>query len=86
MPRLYIAFLFAAVLILPLFAREKTDVIYLNNGDRVTCEIKGLNSGVLDISVDYVLGTQSLEWSKVKRLESSHCRYRMSSWGGRSLQ
>jgi Protein of unknown function, DUF481 len=52
------------------FAREKTDIIYLKNGDRITCEIKGLDSGVLYISVDYLLGTQSLEWSKIQRLES----------------
>ena len=72
MPRLYSTCLFTVLLVAPLFAREKTDVIYLKNGDRLTCEIKGLDSGVLYISVDYLLGTQSLEWSKVKSLESSH--------------
>ena len=71
MPRLYGAILFSVLVIVPLSAREKTDVIYLTNGDRVTCEIKGLDSGILYVSIDYLLGTQSLEWSKVERLESS---------------
>ena len=31
----------------PLFARTKTDVLVMNNGDRVTCEIKGLDASVL---------------------------------------
>ena len=52
------------------FARDKTDVIYMKNGDRLTCEIKGLDSGILYISVGYLLGTQSLQWSEIQRLES----------------
>ena len=39
----------------PLFARDKTDVIAMKNGDRITCEIKGLQSNTLYISVDYIL-------------------------------
>jgi len=57
-------------LAVPGFARDKTDVIYMKNGDRLTCEIKGLDAGVLYISVDYLLGTQSLQWSEIQRLES----------------
>ena len=30
----------------PLFAREKTDVLVMNNGDRLTGEIKGLDASV----------------------------------------
>jgi len=55
---------------IPLFARQKTDVIVMNNGDRITCELKGLNAGVLSIALDYVDGTVSVDWSKVQRLES----------------
>src|ERR1022692_5055093 len=55
----------------PLFGREKRDVIVMKNGDRLTCEIKGLNSGVLYVSLDYILGTSSVQWSKVHHLESS---------------
>jgi hypothetical protein len=64
---LAIALLFAAP---PLFARDKTDVIVMNNGDRLTGEIKGLSGGVLYISIDYMLGTSSVDWSKVNHLES----------------
>jgi hypothetical protein len=42
----------------------------MKNGDRMTCEIKGLTGGVLYLSLDYVDGTISLDWSKVARLES----------------
>lgn len=56
---------------LPLVARDKTDVLVMTNGDRLTCEIKGLDSGVLYVSLDYILGTSSLQWSKVVRVESN---------------
>jgi hypothetical protein len=59
------------LLVAPLFGREKSDVIVMKNGDRLTCEIKGLNSGVLYVSLDYILGTSSVQWSKVHHLESS---------------
>jgi Protein of unknown function, DUF481 len=53
-----------------LLAREKSDVIIMKNGDRITCEIKGLNTGTLYISVDYILSTLSVDWSKVDHVES----------------
>jgi hypothetical protein len=54
----------------PLYGREKSDVIVMNNGDRLTGEIKGLDSGVLYVSFDYILGTSSVNWFKVNHLES----------------
>jgi hypothetical protein len=36
----------------------------------LTCEIKGLDAGVLYVSFDYIDGTTSVDWSKVARLES----------------
>jgi len=63
---LCIALLVAA----PLLARENTDVIMMKNDDRITCEVKGLNGGVLYINPSYILGTVSVDWSKVARLES----------------
>ena len=51
-------------------ASEKTDVLYMRNGDRLTCEIKSLNAGSLDVKLDYVDGTISVEWSEVERLDS----------------
>ncbi len=61
---------FALLLAAPLFARDKSDVISMKNGDRVTCEIKGLNANTLFISVDYILNTLSVDWSKVDHVES----------------
>jgi hypothetical protein len=54
----------------PLFAREKTDVIVMKNKDRITCEIKGLDADTLYISVDYILNTSAVDWSKVDHVES----------------
>jgi hypothetical protein len=54
----------------PMFARTKTDVLVMKNGDRLTCEIKGLDDGVLYASFDYILGTSSVQWSKVAYIES----------------
>ena len=53
-----------------LFARSKTDVIVMKNGDRLTCEIKGLDADTLYISVDYILSTLSVNWAKVDHVES----------------
>jgi Protein of unknown function, DUF481 len=60
----------ALLLTTPLLSRENTDLIIMNNGDHVTGEIKGLDAGVLYVSLDYVVGTISFQWSKVARLES----------------
>ena len=49
---------------------EKTDILYMNNGDRLTCEIKSLDAGALYIGLDYVDGTITVNWAKVRRLES----------------
>jgi hypothetical protein len=53
-----------------LYARDNTDIIVMKNGDRMTCKIKGLDSGVLYVDFDYIDGTASVDWSKVARLES----------------
>ena len=64
--------LFCHLVFLPLFAiaRENTDVIVMQNGDRFTGEVKALNAGVLYVSLPYVIQTLSVDWSKVARLES----------------
>ena len=49
---------------------EKNDVLYMKNGDRMTCEIKSLDAGSLQVSLDYVEGTISVQWSRVQRLDS----------------
>jgi hypothetical protein len=58
-------------LVYPAFSRDKTDVIVMKNGDRFTCEVKRIESGVLKADLDYVDGTVAIDWLKVARLESS---------------
>jgi len=67
-----VATILSAVLLLtvPLLARDKTDVMVMNNGDRLTCEVKGLEAGVLYVSFDYIDGTSPVDWAKVASLES----------------
>src|SRR5271165_7088693 len=62
---------FCALLVAtPLYARDKSDVLVMNNGDHLTCEIKGLESSTLYVSIDYVDGTVEVDWSKVHHVES----------------
>ena len=42
----------------------------MKNGDHLTGEIKGLSEGVLYVDMEYILGTSSVQWSKVEHLES----------------
>jgi hypothetical protein len=62
---------FTLLLALPVSARQNTDVIIMKNGDRLTGEIKGLKGDVLEVSLPYVDGNLSVQWSKVERLESN---------------
>jgi hypothetical protein len=55
---------------MPLAAREKTDVLVMRNGDHLTCEIKSLDSNILYVSLNYILGTISVDWSEVDHIES----------------
>ena len=43
----------------------------MKNGDRFTCEIKGLSAGVLSVKLTYVDGTIGVQWSQVAHLESN---------------
>ncbi|HXV63999.1 MAG TPA: DUF481 domain-containing protein [Vicinamibacteria bacterium] len=54
-----------------LFGRPKTDVVVLDNGDRVTCEIKKLQRGKLTVKTD-AFGTVSVKWSRVIGLSSDY--------------
>jgi putative salt-induced outer membrane protein YdiY len=56
---------------LPIFAQESQDAIVMKNGDRFTCEIKGLSAGVLSVKLSYVDGTIAVQWSQVALLESN---------------
>ena len=66
-----IIFGFTLLVCSPLFARDNTDVIVMKNGDRMTCEIKGLSAGVLSVKLKYVQGSIGVDWLQVARLESN---------------
>ncbi|MDH3196681.1 MAG: hypothetical protein OEO21_00410 [Candidatus Krumholzibacteria bacterium] len=53
------------------FARAKTDVVVVLNGDHVTCEIKELQRGMLTVKTDD-MGTLDIKWEKVIGLESGY--------------
>jgi hypothetical protein len=55
----------------PADARDKTDVVALRNGDKVTGEIKKLEYGLLELSTDH-MGTVKIEWDQVASVESTH--------------
>lgn len=63
-------------------AREKTDVIYLVNGDRITGEILELQYGQLSVKTDSV-GTVSIDWLDIARIESRHNFFVESNAGDR---
>jgi hypothetical protein len=50
--------------ILPAFAREKTDVVILKNGDRLTCWIQTLARGMLTVKTD-AIGMMDIKWGDV---------------------
>ena len=52
-------------------ARPKTDVIILENDDRITGEIKKLERGILKVKTDW-MGTLQVEWEHVKKIESEY--------------
>jgi hypothetical protein len=52
-------------------ARPKIDKVTLDNGDRVTCEIKELSRGILSIKTNYTKGAISVEWEHVHEISSS---------------
>ncbi len=49
---------------------QKTDVVVMTNGNRITGEVKDLSHGTLDYSTDD-MGDLSIEWTKVVRLSSN---------------
>ncbi len=68
--RLLIAAVLWLVTATTLWSRDKTDIVYFVNGDRIFCEIKELKRGRLTVkSVGF--GTINIEWDKIANLEST---------------
>jgi hypothetical protein len=61
-------------------AAQKTDVVVLVNGDRITGEVKLLSRGRLQVSTDDV-GTIQIEWTKVASLTSKY-RFEVGTTAG----
>jgi len=55
---------------IPCLAADKTDIIELLNGDRVTCEIRKLERGKLTVKTDGI-GTIAIEWDDVAHATSA---------------
>ncbi len=49
---------------------EKTDIVYLHNGDRITGEVKNLLRGKLEFSTDH-MGTIHIEWDDIREIVSN---------------
>lgn len=62
-------------------ARDKTDVVRLNNGDRLTGEILQLEHGQLKLKTDSI-GTVYIEWPSVAAVESGY-EFQVEWIGGR---
>ena len=73
-PRLKILLLVCMILFgwtFELVARDKTDVIILENGDTITGEIKILQRGILRVETDFI-GTVNIEWPHVREVKSEY--------------
>ena len=46
------------------FAHDKTDVLVMKNGDHMTCEVKGLDAGVLMSALNTSMGQRLLTGRK----------------------
>jgi hypothetical protein len=83
--RKWLASGFLALIILatcaPLAARPKTDTVTLKNGDRVTCEIKMLSRGKLEVSTDS-MDKLYIEWADIVALNSG-AYFRVTDSDGR---
>ena len=70
-PRWVLALLTVISVILPASAREKTDVVILKNGDRITCEIKNLARGILTVKTDS-MSTVEIKWQDIGKITSNY--------------
>lgn len=67
----FIGFVALFCLVDPADAHLKNDTIILNNGDRLTGEIKALQGGQLSVGTD-AMGTLNIEWKEIASLNSNY--------------
>ena len=53
------------------YEREKTDIVILKNGDRITGEIASLQYGIMQLKTSN-MGTISIEWPAIRSVESKY--------------
>jgi Protein of unknown function, DUF481 len=61
-------------------ARAKTDIVTLQNGDRITCRILSLKFGLLQVNSAHEGGI-SIEWPSVRSIQSNYS-FRVEKFGG----
>ena len=66
---IFVSMILVSIVATPAFAREKSDVIWMTNGDRITGEIRQLEHGKLRLSTDS-FGEIRIEWDDISRIES----------------
>ncbi|NOR19557.1 MAG: DUF481 domain-containing protein [Xanthomonadales bacterium] len=67
----YIALLVSLVCFSTAGLADKTDVIIMENGDRISGEVKGLVGGQLELKTDY-MGTVFIDWEDIQELVSDN--------------
>ena len=67
----FLALLFLGFGVLPALCADRTDIIYMQNGDRITGEIKKLERGRLEYKTDD-MKTLEVEWLKIDFIQSVH--------------
>src|SRR5262252_1358597 len=60
---------------------DKTDVVTLRNGDRITGDVDGLSRGRLSLKTDDA-GTIQIEWNKILRIEAKQRLFDVSTSDG----
>jgi hypothetical protein len=74
LPFLFCQFVLAQPVLLPKFKekkkKHKDDWVVLDNGDRITGEIKKMLYGMLYIKSTRAIGTLQLDWKKIQRIQS----------------
>ena len=68
--RLVVLLVAGAILAAVPAAAQKTDIVVLLRGDRLTCEIESLDRGRLTVKTDD-MGTLSIEWDKVREVTAT---------------
>src|SRR6516162_11270574 len=54
----------------PLVAADKTDQVWLKNGDHLTGEIKKLQLGIFYFKPKYALNSIEIDWAQVDRIDT----------------